>query len=328
MKKLTFFSAVQLFVILLISVALVFLLYDTLSLIHNITNRNQLKTQDFTHHIAVISEYEDASSVNAICRGAEDESFTYNAVIDNLVPKTGAEDTGLQKLFDYAAAMNVDGIIAYVSDSHTKINPPVTFNGSQIPVVLIGNNIQEGTALAHIDTNAYDLGLKISDSLQLLLPQGGKILVVYNSSKIQEMFLRVMSGFHENAFLAERCKMQFLDIQTADDLNIDDKIREVIRGDSSLQAVVCLSFNETIRVAETIVDLNLAGKIKIIGLGDTEKNRMYLQKGIISALISLQYEQMGKLAVDRIFEYMSSGYTNSYTAIAVDVLTGRSDAAF
>lgn len=103
-------------------------------------------------------------------------------------------------------------------------------------------------------------------------------------------------------------------------MSSEDAIRDALRFQIDVTAVLCFSENDTVRVAENIVNLNLPRKIIVIGFGDTPQIRSYLDKGILCASLSQQAEVIGVSAVQTLFEYIKTGNANSYITIATRIL--------
>ncbi len=310
-------------VLLLVSAVLVYSLYYTVRMISYTGDDPRKNSRDYSYHVAVVGEYNNSVILNQICRGALSLSDEYNVVIDNLVPKTGAGTMKLQTLVDYAASMSVDGIIAYIPDERVNVNSPVTVDGKRIPVIMIGNDNPETQAVSYIGINSYELGKKMAETLALFVPDGGKVLAVYDSSSTAALYGRILSSLRETVVGTGSFRIENTDVRKRGGISAEDEIRDAIRFQPDIRAVICLSSDNTVRVAENIVDLNLAGKITVIGFGETPQTKEFLNKGILSAIISQQPEDMGRQAVRSLFEYITTGNTNDYTTVTVRVITGK-----
>ena len=86
--------------------------------------------------------------------------------------------------------------------------------------------------------------------------------------------------------------------------------------------MVCLTTEDTIRIAQLVTEIHKDGKIGIIGFGDGEVLETYLNKGTVTELLSIDSEKIGRTAMTELFEYIRRGYANNY--IAADVKVRRS----
>ena len=88
-------------------------------------------------------------------------------------------------------------------------------------------------------------------------------------------------------------------------------------------AVVCLTEEDTIMVLQLVAASSASGRIKILGYGENETVSMYLEKGILSKLVSFNFNKIGRTAMTELFEYRNKGYANSY--ITADLQVRRAE---
>ena len=311
------FIGIQFVTIIVVISLFVYSLYYLVRMLRFSIQNGRSTSRDYAYHFAVIGEYADISVLHQICHGATSVSDTYNAVIDNLLPETGAGTTTMQELIDYACAMNVDGIIAYSTNETINIVSPVTVDGNTIPVIIIGNDTPETQAVSYIGINGYDAGKQMVDALTSFV-QGGKILAVRDGTTSGTLYSRIISSIQES--LSGSFSVEDIDVRRRETMSSEDTIRDALRFEIDATAVLCFSENDTVRVAENIVNLNLPRKIIVIGFGDTPQIRKYLDKGILSASLSQQAELMGASAVQTLSEYIKTGNANSYITITARIL--------
>ena len=113
---------------------------------------------------------------------------------------------------------------------------------------------------------------------------------------------------------------EMLNFNTTGDFSIEDRIRQRIADTKNIDLIVCLNENDTIRVAQTVTDLNMVSKIGIIGLGESTDAYQYYTKGIITSLLSLNLVKIGETAMNELFEYKAKGSANSYIMADVQEL--------
>ena len=80
-----------------------------------------------------------------------------------------------------------------------------------------------------------------------------------------------------------------------------------------------LTEDDTILAAQTLSEGFDDFRYKLIGIGGNEVCQLYLQKGWIAELVSLDPEQMGERAIKELFEYRTKGYANSYITADVKI---------
>lgn len=317
MQKQRHSIAIWLVTIIVVISLFVYSLYYLVLMLRLSIQNNRNTPRDCTYHIAVAGENADTTVLRQIQRGAASVSDSYNAVIDNLLPETGADATTMQELIDYACAMGVDGIIAYSTNEKINIASPITVDGNKIPIIMIGSDTPETQAISYIGINGYDTGKQMAETLMSFV-QGGKVLAVHDSTTSSTLHSRIISSVQES--LSENFYVEDIDVRRRETMSSEDAIRDALRFQIDVTAVLCFSENDTVRVAENIVNLNLPRKIIVIGFGDTPQIRSYLDKGILCASLSQQAEVIGVSAVQTLFEYIKTGNANSYITIATRIL--------
>ena len=71
--------------------------------------------------------------------------------------------------------------------------------------------------------------------------------------------------------------------------------------------------------AQQLSELFPIDTYKLLGFGGNEVCQLYMQKGYIYELFSLDPERIGKMAMQELFEYRNKGYANSYVTPEVKI---------
>ena len=85
---------------------------------------------------------------------------------------------------------------------------------------------------------------------------------------------------------------------------------------------ITLTEEDTIKYAQILAEILPASSYDLIGFGSNETCKLYLQKGSIKELISMDPVKIGETAIKEIFEFRNNGYANSY--ISADIKITRS----
>ena len=162
--------------------------------------------------------------------------------------------------------------------------------------------------ISFIGTNNWELGKKIADETQELLPAGGYVYIISESSDINtnNLISSIQSSLQDN---------QKIITKVMDKLSMDF----TIEGKNNI--FISLTEDDTILCAQLLSEQFDAERYKLIGFGGNEVCQLYLQKGWITELVSLDPEKIGESAIKELFEYRRKGYANSY--ITADVKISR-----
>ena len=274
-------------------------------------NQNEYNPSDnCLYHVIITGTYENQSFLSEVYKGASKLAGAYKTVVDLHVPKSQADTESLQSLLDYCSFLNADGIIFYLDSSDET---PVLLrrqDGPSIPIITTGQfspNIQQ---ISYIGTNNWELGKKIADETSYFLPVGGNVYIISESNDLNSNTL--ISG-----------------IQSAlgDNQTITTKVIDKVTPDFTIEGrnniFISLTEDDTIVCAQLLAEMFEPFRYQLIGIGGNEVCQLYLQKGWIGELVSLDPEKIGETAIRELFEYRSKGYANSY--VTADVKITRSE---
>ena len=278
-------------------------------------NQNEYNPSDTClYHVIITGTYENQSFLSEVYKGASRLAGAYKTVVDLHVPKSQADTESLQSLLDYCSFLNADGIIVYLDSSE---DTPVLLRRTDepaIPLITTGQFSPNLQQISYIGTNNWELGKKLAEETQNFLPEGGLVYIINQSNDINSNTL--ISG-----------------IQSAigDSKDFTTKVIDTITPDLALtlehNIFITLTEEDTILSAQLLSEQFDSSSYKMIGIGGNEVCQLYLQKGWIDELVSLDPEKIGETAIRELFEYRSKGYANSYvttnvkTIKAQDILT-------
>ena len=258
------------------------------------------------YHIIITGTYENRSFLTDLYKGASSLARSYNAVVDLHVPDSQADTTSLQELMDYCSFLNADGVIAYIDSSDEtplllqRIDEPV------IPLITTGQFSAGMQQISYVGTNNWELGKKIADETQSFITPDADIYIISNSATTNAANL-----------------LSSLQLALQENQNIQPEVMENISPDFQLQAekniFICLTEDETIMSAQQLSELFPPENYTLFGFGSNEVCQLYLQKGYITELFSLDPKRIGEAAVRELFEYRNRGHANSYVTAEVKV---------
>jgi len=275
------------------------------------TDKNET-AENRSYHVLVIGNSENESFLGQIYKGAQQVSGKYDAVVELNVPESQAQDVSLQALLDYASFTDTDGIIAFIDTPINEFKLPLNSKGTQIPLVTVVRYNPELPQVSFIGTNYSELGRKIAVESNSLLSGKGSLIIINTSSSNNPNYSTLM-----NSLINSLREYQGIHSKIADSVSqqgivsVEDRIRSEITS-AGISLIVCLTAEDTIRAAQAVSDLGKTGKTRIIGFGSGETVDMYLEKGVITELLSIDPEKTGEMAMQELFEYIQHGYANSY----------------
>ena len=276
-------------------------------------SRAKLKTQnDYNpadtclYHVIITGTYENQSFLTELYKGAASLEKSYNAVVDLHVPESQADTQSLQDLLDYCSFLNADGIVVYIDSSEDTPQLLQRSDSPKIPIITTGQFSPNLQQISFIGTNNWELGKKIADETQNYLPTGGNVYIINDASDSNSNTLisSIQSALGDN----QKVLTKVIDVLSPD-----------LRIDGKNNIFLSLTEDSTILCAQLLSEKFDADRYKLIGFGGNEVCQLYLQKGWISELVSLDPEKIGETAIRELFEYRTKGYANSYITADVKI---------
>ena len=280
-------------------------------------SRAKLRTQnDYNpadtclYHVIITGTYENKNFLTDLYKGAASLEKSYNAVVDLHVPDSQADTTSLQNLIDYCSFLNADGIIAYIDSPD---DTPVILERKEnpvIPLITTGQFSANLQQISYVGANYWEMGKRVADEVISLLPQGGNVYII--SDSISTNTTNLISSVQRT--LGE--KPQIVS-------SVIESIPPSFTLNSNSNIFISLSEDDTIMSAQLLSEMFPAYSYKLLGFGANEVCQLYLQKGLITELFSLDPERIGKAAMQELFEYRNKGYANSYVTAGVKITRAK-----
>ncbi len=280
-------------------------------------SRAKLKTQNeynpadtCLYHVIITGTYENKAFLTELYKGAASLEKSYNAVVDLHVPDSQADTTSLQNLIDYCSFLNADGIIAYIDSPD---DTPVILQRNEnpaIPLITTGQFSANLQQISYVGVNYWEMGKRVADEVTGLLPQGGNVYII--SDSISTNTTNLISSVQRT--LQEKTQIVS---------SVIESIPPSFTLKSNSNIFISLSEDDTIMSAQLLSEMFPAYSYKLLGFGANEVCQLYLQKGFITELFSLDPERIGKAAMQELFEYRNKGYANSYVTASVKITRAK-----
>lgn len=300
-------------VISIVSITL-FYIYCFLSVLNKSKGDYSIHELEKSYHILVMGNNENELFLKQVYEGANYYSDTYNAVIELYVPESHAEDISTQSLFEYASFVNADGVIAYINNSDETIESVHRIDDTTIPIVTIGQFAANTNQISFVGTSYWELGRVFGTEILNLTKNNGTVLIqnptnisTINYSNLTNSILSTIKDYENFTYTISN--------------NIDESVINETQSENIL--MVGLTEEDTIKLAQLYNELRTVKNISIIGFGNNETCQMYLSKGTLKELISLDPKKVGEAAIRELFEYKNNGYANSYVVSEVTINRGQ-----
>ncbi len=276
-------------------------------------------------NILIVGKSDRKAYLGQVLLGAEEASKKNEVAVTVYTGKSNAEEISMQALFNYASYLNADGIIACIEDDDERLDIPKKTNGDSIPLVTIGSYAPNLPQLSYIGANYSELGKITAREIIEQIGPSGKVILLESSAASDTNHSNLMAGLLGALSAHPEISVKTLQFERESSFSKEDSLRQQLASQEDLELIVSLAEQTTILAAQSVRDLNLSGKVKIIGFGDSDDCRADFEKKIVTELISVKTQDIGRRAMTELFEFLQNGYANSFVSAEVEVLKGSGE---
>jgi ribose transport system substrate-binding protein len=272
------------------------------------------------YHIALYLPDNRNSFFNDLIRGAEQAALEMNTSIS-----LHSIDPAKHEL-EMASYTGIDGALVcpYLDDALAR-RQLAKLSAENIPVVLINHNVMNEQPWPFIGTNNFDIGRRMgmiagninNDEVRPVLVFSEKSPGIYSERELVEMGI--------TASLGQRLVSPITTVRTTmNPLDAEEVIDGLFRNPSAINTVIFTDSSDTIAAAHALINMNLVGRVQIIGFGNDPVILENIRKGIIAGSIVVKSERMGYEAVRSLISLRSSGYTSTSIDTGISIIDRNS----
>lgn len=309
LKFLTFFFGTIFFIFLFLSIRM---MIQTQFL----PVQNMDKTEGWEFHYAFFLPTADQSFFNMLREGALDAAKTMDCAISFHSIDSDSPS------FEMARFSGVDGIGLYLYEKDNRqLDNIAKILSEGISIVQIENEVIQSSRSFFVGTNNFNVGKEIGrlamltekDNLNMALIYSEKNPGVMSDGNLIEIGIKSVMG---NLLLNLSTEETSLNPLDAESLTYD-----LLRKESVPDIIVLTDPNDTLVTVQAVVDMNLVGKVQIIGYGDNETIKAYINKGVILGSIVRNPYRIGFSTVMALKEISVNGYTSAYVDTGITILS-------
>lgn len=285
----------------------------------------------YEKHFAMITGKEDSDFWDKVYESALEEGKKRGIYIERF-GKQLAVEYNRNELIKTAIAASVDGIIVPGDEDEKTVALIDEAVGQGIPVVTVLRDSTGSLRQCFVGDNSYNLGQEYGRQILELLAgkeeEDCRILVLIDDSRKDTSQNLILLGIREilEKELGEEhpVSVETAMVDTTRSFSPEESIRDIfLNSDKLPDIMVCLNEVYTRCAYQAAVDYNKVGTVQLLGFYDSETILNAVEKNIIYATVALDTEQMGRLCVEALDEYVKTGYTNGYMAVDTRWITAE-----
>ncbi|MDR2478990.1 MAG: substrate-binding domain-containing protein [Treponema sp.] len=283
-----------------------------------------LQNASLNYHFALYLPDNRNSFFTGIIAGAEQAAAEFNAAVSvhSIEP--------VKNELEMALYTGIDGAVVcpYLDDNLARRQLD-RLGSRQIPTVIINHNIPNDQPWPFIGTNNFDVGRRLG------LAAGGinegpiRLAVVYSDKSPGFYGERELVEMGITAALGDRLAAPVAGFRTnLNPLDAEALLLRLFRGGSpgggrgtaDFNIIIFTDSNDTIAAAQTLIDLNMVGRVQIIGFGKDPAVQENIRKGIIACSLVINPERIGYEAVRSLAALRITGYTSTSIDTGIEII--------
>lgn len=284
----------------------------------------------YSRHYVMITGREDGDFWDRVYESALEEGKKRGAYVERFGGDLAVE-YGRKELLKLAIQASVDGIIIPGDEEEETMALLEEAVEQGIPVVNVLQDSMGSARQCFVGNNSYNLGQDYGrqilgilgaevDGERMFVSEPVSVLVLVDEGRTDSSQNLVLLGIREtleNQLLnSSLVTVETRPVDNSRSFSSEESIRDIFLNPEKLPDIlVCLSAVHTKCAYQAAVDYNKVGSVQMLGYYDSDAILEAVAKNILYSTTALDTEQMGRLCVEALDEYVETGYTNSYMAV-------------
>jgi len=230
---------------------------------------------------------------------------------------------------EMASYTGIDGVVVcpYLEDQEAR-RLLDRLTARRVPVVLINHNIPNEQPWPFIGTNNFDVGRKMGT---IAGRSGGerpgtepvRLAVVYSEKSPGIYAERELVEMGISTALGDRLSAPILGLKTGQNpLGAEEMIFRLLRTNPRINTIIFTDANDTKAAAQVLIDMNLVGRVQLVGFGSDPLIQGFIRKGILAGSIRVDPDRIGYSAIRALVDLKTGGYTSTSVDTGVAILDG------
>ena len=210
------------------------------------------------------------------------------------------------------------------------------FTQAGVPIVFIGNDMEKVERLCCVCPHTEISNRLIAEYIYSILPPEGRILTCSRTKDVPaqicnltliEQYMNELSYTKElyKIFQQEGEGSGFVDVQKL----IYQETTQLLTAHPDIKLLYSCNARGTIPMAQAVLDLNLAGKVALVGNDIYTESAAFLEQGVVTALLFKYPRQQGYQGLKTLFNnIVKNEYPSSSSIYVASVVVMKSNLQF
>lgn len=234
--------------------------------------------------------------------------------------KSLSVDYDKEDLLKIAVYSDVDGIILEGDKKTSMARLVGEAVNAGIPVVTVLTDCLGTTRQSYVGINSYKLGQEYGmQILEHAKEDTSKVMVLMSSSDQNTIYTSIYETIAKSG---RPLKLEAVNIDDNAPFGAEEKIRDIFMDTAGLPDIlICLDADYTTSAYQAAVDYNKVGQLDIIGYYASDAILNAIERGVISATVTIDARQMGERAAEALNEYITMKHVSDYITVDTNLIT-------
>lgn len=274
------------------------------------------------YHLMVIVNGNNETYDDNFFSGIDQAADTYHIAAEIISLEGNQYVDEAIRTIERAVYAKADGIILHAVNSEALEKAISKAVGAEIPVILMNEDLAASGRISYVGVNRYKIGMEAAKALAKAMGQVGQVAVIdqrsdQGQSEVMEDLL--LLGLTDELKNYEGMEIGLVKYTEEGVLSAETVATQIFKEETDIGGILCISGENTLGVAQAMIDNNMVGQMALIGFGDDEELLEYVSRGkIAQSTIVTDHQDIGSTSIETFYEYATGTFVSSY--ISTDLL--------
>ena len=268
------------------------------------------------YHVMVIIDGSYQTYDDQFITGLNQGAQKYKVAVEVIELSSGDYiDEALQTL-DMAMYAQVDGIILHAIKNEALSEKVTQVMEAGIGVVVMNEDLPDSHRVSYVGVNRYNIGQVAGKALAAAMNGRGQVAIIeqrVNQASEEQVDDLLILGLTDVFKEYTDLNLSLIKYTQQGLLSAESVANEIIRNHPEIDGIFCTSGENTLGVAQALIDNNYVSAISLVGFGDEDELLAYIEKGkIAQSTIVTDNKDIGETALKTFVEYVNDQFVSSY----------------
>jgi ribose transport system substrate-binding protein len=288
-----------------------------------LTGNSVTKNQKALHyHFVVISQDTGDDFWQSFESGAQEAGSKYDAAVEFNRPVINNDSEELEDL-NVAIACRVDGI-AINSDGESQFTSLIEKAINEgISVVTVESDDKVSRRSAFIGPNTFNVGTNAGNLVVDALNGKSNVGIIFggNYASNSDADNSFLNGFKSCIKKHPTIKLETVKTSNVGYFGAEQIIREMLIDHPNINTVVSTNTDDTLEIAQVLIDLNEVGKITVIGYNYSSQIHDYIENGLIYGTVVEDPKQTGYQSIEALVKSVKGQKLPDFIDTGIETVT-------